>query len=142
MHFCASSQLRCRTKSTCGVAQIFDLARNTYVKTSDETSAHIRREVKSMRLTASASLFLACELFSSSAQRVDFIDTLHQKRIWRNSSNPFLINLITYYLETRPEPSPFIRFLTSSSVTRFISPSIVCLRQEAATANSIASWFE
>ena len=40
---------------------------------------------------------------------------------------------------TRPEPEPFIRASTSLTVTRLKSPEMVCLRQEAATANSSAS---
>lgn len=38
--------------------------------------------------------------------------------------------------ETRPEISPHIILSTSATVTRLKSPSIECLRQEAATANS------
>ena len=45
----------------------------------------------------------------------------------------------SHYLCTRPEPSPFISVLTSATLTWLKSPSIVCLRQEAATANSITS---
>ena len=41
--------------------------------------------------------------------------------------------------EPRPEPEPFIRASTSLTLTRLKSPGIVCLRQEAATANSSAS---
>lgn len=43
------------------------------------------------------------------------------------------------YLCTRPEPSPPAKASTSSRLTRLKSPSTVCLRQDAATANSKAS---
>ena len=45
----------------------------------------------------------------------------------------------TDHLCTLPEPSPFASFSTSSDVTLLKSPSIVCFRQLAATANSSAS---
>ena len=41
---------------------------------------------------------------------------------------------------TRPEPSPPASFSTSATVMRLKSPSIECLRAEAATANSMAAW--
>ena len=43
----------------------------------------------------------------------------------------------TNYLCTRPDPSPPANFLTSSTETMFISPSMECFKQEAATANSM-----
>ena len=46
------------------------------------------------------------------------------------------------YLCTRPLPLPPASALTSSTVTWLKSPSIECLRQEAATANSMESWVE
>ena len=58
MHFCAASQLRCRT------------------------------------IVLSASLFLACELFRSSAQRVDFSDTLKRHTVWYVA---IIIKLLTKY---------------------------------------------
>ena len=39
----------------------------------------------------------------------------------------------------RPEPSPLARARTSSGVLRLKSYSMLCFRQEAATANSTAS---
>src|SRR5690606_15102383 len=44
------------------------------------------------------------------------------------------------YRATLPEASPPINFSTSSTVTRFASPLMVCFRQEAATAKSSAFW--
>lgn len=43
------------------------------------------------------------------------------------------------YRCTLPEPSPPASLLTSSTETKLQSPSMVCFRQLAATANSIAS---
>ena len=44
------------------------------------------------------------------------------------------------YLCTRPLPPFLTRASTSETETRFMSPSIVCLRADAATANSMMSW--
>ena len=41
---------------------------------------------------------------------------------------------------TRPVPSPLASFSTSETLTRLKSPMTLCLRQEAATANSSACW--
>ena len=41
---------------------------------------------------------------------------------------------------TRPEPLPPANFSTSSALTRLKSPGMVCFRQDAATANSKASF--
>ncbi len=46
------------------------------------------------------------------------------------------------YLCTLPEPPLLINWFTSSAVNRLKSPGIECLRHEAATANSSASWCE
>ena len=53
-------------------------------------------------------------------------------RLYQNSPD-------TNYLWIRPVPFPPARALTSSTVTILKSPSMECLRQDAATANSTAS---
>ena len=45
---------------------------------------------------------------------------------------------LIFYLCTLPEPSPPASFSTSLTLTLLKSPSIECLRADAATANSIA----
>ena len=40
----------------------------------------------------------------------------------------------------RPEASPPISFSTSATETRLASPTMVCFRQDAATAKSRAFW--
>ena len=64
----------------------------------------------------------------------NYIDCLYFKQ-----SSQFFDIESTYYLWTLPDPSPSASFLTSSILTLLKSPSIVCLRQLAATANSSAS---
>ena len=44
------------------------------------------------------------------------------------------------YLCTRPDPSPPANFVTSSTETMFMSPSMECFKQDAATANSMVLW--
>ena len=63
----------------------------------------------------------------------------HAKKTMPGFGRALLNAFVRDQRSTRPEPEPFIRASTSLTVTRLKSPEMVCLRQEAATANSSAS---
>ena len=81
-------QHRIAVSTYCDVAQIFDLVRNIYVKTSNEPSAHIRHAGELMRLTAPSGTPFGFSLSNPN----HFSYPFRPKKV-RNTKGPLLYNI-------------------------------------------------
>ena len=86
---------------------------------------------------------VAASLFALALAASVLIGLRGRSRLHDTQAAPFTVAVLYrwgfVYRCTLPEPSPFNKLRTSSTLKRLKSPGMECFKQEAATANSSAS---